>query len=690
MRKTVPAALGLVSSVLLGLLVAPPAAQALDPQAPAQAAGPTSSAQIAAVAQAAPPFSDVPASNKFAGDIDWLAGIGVTGGFSDGTFKPTKSVERQAMAAFIYRLVNPGKADPSCTSSPYRDVSVSHPFCGVISWAKDKGITAGYPDGSFQPAGAVSREAAAAFLFRAAGLAGSATACTTKPFPDVSIGSQFCPAITWAAGAGLLTGWEDGTFRPAEPVQRQAMAAFFHRFDDKLIIPPVLDGTVGLTTGLDPYYPEAGNGGHDVTSYDIDLTYTPTTKSMVATATIVSKVIEPTKLGRFSLDLEQAMTVSGVKVNNRAATFVHANRELVITPNGGLAPNSTFTVVVSYSGVPGFVPDVYGDSGWHALTGGVGVVAGEPASSSAWYPSNATPADRALFAVTATVPTGWKAIANGHQVTTGLPTPPEGWDTFRWKANEPMATYLSTLYIDKFTTTTTTTPGGIEIINAFAPGVSTTVQTNAARTEEIIDFLASKFGPYPFSASGGIYLNSSIGYALETQTRAVYSRNPGLTTIVHELAHQWYGDSVTLNKWADICLNECFAAYSEWMWSEAKSAVNLDARFTTTVNSNVAKPAYWALPLVDTGAGHEFDSAVYARGALAMHALRRELGETMFSTLLKRWASEKADKNVDFSDLEAMVTQVAGRDMQPFMTAWFRSTVVPPAQFLRPGTLGQT
>ncbi|PWD51804.1 hypothetical protein C8046_15285 [Serinibacter arcticus] len=268
----------------------------------------------------------------------------------------------------------------------------------------------------------------------------------------------------------------------------------------------------------------------------------------------------------------------------------------------------------------------------------------------------------------------------GHRPAAG----PEGWRTFGWAAPEPMATYLTTLFIDTFTSTTTVTDGGVTIYNTFSPGVSQAVKDRAARTGEIQDFFEDFFGPYPFTTNGGQFTNDSLGYALETQTRSSYSRNASLGTIAHEIAHQWIGNNVTVASWADMCLNECLAEYAaSWLWAEHSSGTNLATKYTGTLTPRLApaQAAYWSRPLVDMGAGNEFND-VYGRGSLAVHALRLELGDEAFFTLLERWATEKADQNVSFSDFEDLVDDVAGRDVSGFMTAWFRSTGVPAAEYL--------
>ncbi len=448
------------------------------------------------------------------------------------------------------------------------------------------------------------------------------------------------------------------------------------------------DGTVGAETGDDPYYPDAGNGGYDVTAYAVSLIYDPDSGRLQATTVIDATVTEATRLGRFSFDLQPTMTVSEVLVGDTPAGFDQHDAKLTVTPIRGLDPGTAARVTVTYRGTP--APIIGGtsglaDGGWFNLDSGGAVAIGEPFSASAWYPVNEIPTDRATFRIDAQVPTGWKVISNGLPDPADVPASEPGLDRFRWVETSEMASYLSTVYIDTFTQTQENTPSGLPVINAYAKGQEGD-RTVADRTGEFVDFLASRFGPYPFASTGGIYLADSFGYALETQTRPVYSSGTGNeSTVVHELAHQWFGDAVTVERWADICLNECFASYAEWLWAEDNGA-DLDDKYRQTVATSRDVPSFWQSPLYDMGAGNEF-GAVYSRGPLALHALRAELGDEKFDELLLSWIEEHSGQSASWADFESLVTTIAGRDETAFLQAWFHSTTVPADEFLYPGDL---
>lgn len=178
-------------------------------------------------------FKDVPADYPFANDINWLAQRRITTGYPDGTFRPNGSVERGAMAAFFYRMAgSPQFTAPSTPS--FKDVPRDHPFYKEIEWMRARGITTGWSDGTFRPNDAVNRDAMAAFFYRYAG-SPAYSAPSVSPFSDVSTGSQFYREIAWLADQRITTGWPDGSFRPVQPIERGAMAAFLHRYNVRVL-----------------------------------------------------------------------------------------------------------------------------------------------------------------------------------------------------------------------------------------------------------------------------------------------------------------------------------------------------------------------------------------------------------------------------------------------------------------------
>ncbi|WP_237685184.1 GH25 family lysozyme [Arthrobacter sunyaminii] len=179
---------------------------------------------------AAGPFKDVPANSQFAKDITWLRDARITTGYADGTYRPLEPVSREAMAAFLYRVAGrPAYTPPA--QSKFKDIAGSE-FYKEINWLRAKGVATGWNGTQFGPKLAINRDAMAAFLYRLAG-SPAYSAPRVSPFKDVAVSNMYYKEISWLAATGISTGWSDGTFRPYEPIKRDAMAAFLHRYDTK-------------------------------------------------------------------------------------------------------------------------------------------------------------------------------------------------------------------------------------------------------------------------------------------------------------------------------------------------------------------------------------------------------------------------------------------------------------------------
>ncbi|GAA2870822.1 peptidase [Actinoplanes cyaneus] len=422
----------------------------------------------------------------------------------------------------------------------------------------------------------------------------------------------------------------------------------------------------------DPYFPKYGNGGYDVAGYDLDLRYDPAAGTLAGRATITATATQD--LSRLDFDLAH-LTVSKITVDGVAATASATGNELVVTPATGIPEGRGFTVVAEYGGTPGLLENkTLGNGGWLRTRDG-GVALGQPESASTWYPVNDHPSDKATFTLAMTVPDGLEVISNG---VPGPRATKDGWTTWRWSEAAPMASYLSTVVIGQYRIGTST-HGGKPMIVAVPESLPENgpAARSLARTGEITDYLASVFGPYPFDANGGVVVDDDrIGYALETQSRPVYGStffdkaNPGV--VAHELAHQWFGDSVALTRWRDIWLNEGFATYAEWLWSEHDGGKPAQQQFDTTYASTD-----WTQPAADPGPDRIFSDAVYERGALVVHALRRTIGDEAFFRLLKTWTSERGNGNGDTAQFIATAEKVSGKDLDTFFTAWLTGTTAP-------------
>ncbi|MFD8478106.1 M1 family metallopeptidase [Kitasatospora sp. NPDC059673] len=439
-----------------------------------------------------------------------------------------------------------------------------------------------------------------------------------------------------------------------------------------LAVPASASGFQPGADGLgDPYYPTLGNGGYRVSHYDVRLKYQPATDELEGTTTILATATQD--LSRFNLDF--ALKVSEVRVNGRLAAFATSgDQELEITPDRPLAKGSPATVVVRYRDVPSTVQKYGGYTAWRRTPDGA-VVAGEPVSAGWWFPSNDHPSDKATFDVSVLVPDGTQVISNG--VLTGTSSR-AGWTRYSWREDKPQATYLATLAIGKFDVIQDTTASGLPVYNAYSKDLGENAgaaRASVERTGELVDWLSGYFGEYPFSSVGGFVPNVRTSGGLETQTRVFYgpglfARGSNTSVVVHELAHQWYGDSVSLSRWSDIWLNEGFAQYAQYLWSEHEDEGTVQELADYIYAYYPADDPFWSVKPGDPGEENQLSAAVYQRGALAIQALRNTVGDETFFRILKGWPTERRYGNATIQDFQAYAEKLSGRKLGDLLNTW--------------------
>lgn len=176
------------------------------------------------------------------------------------------------------------------------------------------------------------------------------------------------------------------------------------------------------------------------------------------------------------------------------------------------------------------------------------------------------------------------------------------------------------------------------------------------------------FGPYPFSSAGVIVVpKGDLGYALETQTKPVIPVDELPDSLVHEIAHQWFGNSVTPKSWKDMWLNEGFAVYAEWIWHEDFDATPAQTSF----DAAFADDKNWAFPPADPPSGAKVsDEPVYGRGAMVLHKIRQAVGEDAFFEIVEGWATEHRHSNASTADFTAYVEKKSGKDLTELWDTW--------------------
>ncbi|KQW11632.1 M1 family metallopeptidase [Streptomyces sp. Root369] len=423
--------------------------------------------------------------------------------------------------------------------------------------------------------------------------------------------------------------------------------------------------STGSSGAGDPYFPLAGNGGYHVDHYDLTLGYDPGSGRLDGKAVLTARAGQ--RLSRFDLDFK-GLTVTGLTVDHAKAGFRRDGQELVVTPRRALRKGERFTITVTYQGKPRPVTDPDGSlDGWIPTDDGA-FVAGEPQGAMTWFPANNHPTDKSSYDFTITVPKGRTAVANGVLLSRRTT---HGKTTFRWRQSEPMAAYLATATVGKFDVQQFTTKSGIRVYNAVDPREAAAAAPVLKKLPSVLEWESKLFGPYPFRAAGSIVDRApNVGYALETQSRPVYDRAPDLSTLVHENAHQWFGDSVSLTSWKDIWLNEGFATYAEWLYAEQHGGDSAQKAF----DDLYAKPAsddLWEFPPGDPGSGANiFGTPVYARGAMTLHALRTRVGDRAFFLILRAWASGHRGGNGTTAQFQRLAERVSGKDLDSLFQTW--------------------
>jgi aminopeptidase N len=430
----------------------------------------------------------------------------------------------------------------------------------------------------------------------------------------------------------------------------------------------------------DTYYPTYGNGGYDVGRYKLKVAYDPATDRLDGKATVLARSTQ--RLCSFNFDFV-GMDVHRIKVNGDRAGWSRSGQELTVVPRDDLKNGKAFRVTVTYDGVPQefTIPGFPGvRTGFMATPEGV-TVAGQPEVAAGWYPVNDHPLDKASYAFDVTVPKGYEVAANGF--LRGMKKK-GGKTTWSWRANEPMASYLATIDIGQWDVTERT-QAGLPSYDAISSqitdvGLRAEIEDSMSRQGEIVDMLSAAFGPYPFSTVGGIVPNQDdLLFALETQTRPVYSKlfwlddgKPvdGDFVVVHELAHQWYGDDVAVGRWQDIWLNEGFATYAEWLWEEHLGHATPAETFRATYEAIPADEPFWQVVVADPGIEDLFGDSQYVRGAMTLQALRERVGDDAFFAILRGWAASKSGGNGTTPEFIAFAEQVSGQQLDDLFDTW--------------------
>ncbi|MFL6076844.1 MAG: M1 family metallopeptidase [Mycobacteriales bacterium] len=458
--------------------------------------------------------------------------------------------------------------------------------------------------------------------------------------------------------------------------------------------PAASPGAPGLGDRL---FPTLGNGGYDVEHYDLAFTWSASARTFRATTEVTAVATQA--LSRFDLDFA-GNTVRRVTVQARPARFVRDGEELVITPATAIPRGRRFRVAVTYTGRP--TPyqgaDPGGTKGFFPTPDGF-FVAPQPQAAHSVFPGNDHPSDKATITYRLTVPTGLTAAANG--VLAGVRTH-RSTTTWVWQEREPIATELVTLAIGRYTLYRHAGPDGLPLRDVVPTSDLAALRPFLDQTAGHLAWLRQRLGRYPFGTYGLLVVPATpeqAGFTEETQTLVVLpewivtSGFPAplvASAEVHELAHQWFGDSVSPRRWSDVWLNEGPATYYAALYAAAHGGPSMadqarkwyagsdDPDPTDNPLSDQQLRDLYGPPGAPAAAATLYSPSVYSGGALALYALHQRVGERTFEAIMRGWLSAHHDGTGDTGGFIRTADTIAGQDLRGLLEDWLYSTTTPP------------
>ena len=415
-----------------------------------------------------------------------------------------------------------------------------------------------------------------------------------------------------------------------------------------------------------PVFPSFGNGGYDVSHYDLNLEIDLVANTLDAVALIDVTATE--NLLAFHFDFA-GPEVSAVQVDDERANFIHEGLELTIEPATVIAAGSDFTVRIEYGGTPELLllPDFPIAMGWTPFGNSVMV----HGFGLALYPTNQTATDKATYTIRLTVPKPLVAMATGELTDTidnGTTS------TYIWEVTDPIGGMG--FAVSDSVLSTIPGPDGLTINNYFPSGWPDTSFDSFDVVPEMIELFTDLFGPFPYDSYGLTFLQGALPFVGFSPSQRTFILSGDDRLIAHEIAHQWFGASVTPLLPSDNWLAEGFATYAELLWIEHTDGrdVSDDAarRMRVRIGNNTRPPA-----ITNTGA-EILDGAAYIRGGLTLHALRSELGDDDFFTILRTYTERFRHSAASTADFIAVAEEVSQQDLSRFFDDWVYSRPVPP------------
>ncbi len=427
---------------------------------------------------------------------------------------------------------------------------------------------------------------------------------------------------------------------------------------------------------IDPYLPTNGNFGYRVSRYDLELEYKVAINRLAGSATITAVTLA--NLKTFTLDLSAALSVSKVTVNGRRpAAFRSTAGKLHIALSAALPAGAAMTVNIRYGGSPRPNRTIWGEVGFEELSNGV-LVAGQPNGAASWFPCDDHPSSKASYRIQISTDSPYRAVANGVLISRRVKA---GLTTWTYELAEPTSSYLVTLQIGDYQLRKLP-KAGVPMQAVLPDRLTREFDQTFARQPQMMKLFSKLFGPYPLPTGYTVVVtDDDLEIPLEAQGISIFGANHcdgsrrSERLIAHELAHQWFGNSVTARRWRDIWLHEGFACYAEWLWSQECGGPSTE-ELARQYHRRLAASSQDLL-LADPGPRDMFDDRVYKRGALTLHALRGVIGDDNFFALLRDWTTRYRHSTVVTDDFTGLAAQHAQTSLRPLWDAWLYSTPVP-------------
>jgi len=423
----------------------------------------------------------------------------------------------------------------------------------------------------------------------------------------------------------------------------------------------------------DPYVAQSGDANLSVAHYELELEYKVATNRLSGTAVIRGHVRAATTALSFDL---VGLRASRVHVDSgKSVPFRQSDRKLRVSLGTPLAAGDSFSATIAYAGAPRPRRSRWGTIGWEELEDGV-IIASQPTGAPTWFPCNDLPSDKATYRLTFTTDSAYTVVAGGATSRSSR----GGKTTWIFDRDIPTATYLATVQIGRYVQAPIDFTGVVGELH-YPRALESRVLADFADLPEMMRVFEETFGPYPLPDYRVVVTEDELEIPLEAQGVGIFGANhaDGVSgserLIAHELAHQWFGNSVGLSQWRDIWLNEGFACYAEWIWSERSGGLTAHAEAVSHHRRLGALDQ--DVVLGEPGPDLMFDDRIYKRGALTLHAVRLTVGDEAFFRLLHTWTERYRWATATTTDFIQVAEEVTGVPLADLFHEWVDATPLP-------------